>query len=135
MGFIQDIMQGFVQKEISRRFPGHDGWTCSRVASGEDSVMIFRLSRYHRGRTECAYLTASLGDTVSPGQAALVDAIPGDPSCRARFMLVPQGADVSLIPAGVTVIPMTSFCSDHGEVVWRTRKKNAMRCSPLEIAQ
>lgn len=134
MGFVQDIMQRFVQKEINRRFPGRDGWICNRTASGEDSVMTFHLSRYYRGRTECAYIAVSLDEVVSPGQAA-VAALPGNPACRTRFMLVPQGADVSLVPAGVTVITMASFCSDNGEVVWRTRKKNAMHCRTAEITQ
>jgi hypothetical protein len=44
-----------------------------------------------------------------------------------RYLLVPQNADVSHVPAGIHILTMEAFGFTNGKLTWLTKKKNTMR--------
>jgi hypothetical protein len=135
MGFAEDIMRGFVSKEIRAKFPRYEGWDVQRVALSENQEFSFRVSRYHRGKNQYAFVSVSLKQ--KPTSQDIPD-MKTDPPNRhtsvGRFLLIPQGADISGVPGHISVFQMSSFGFVDDELVWLTKKKNVMRYPVAEIA-
>ena len=70
------------------------------------------------------------GLTREAGRSVLV--LEASPWLGGRGMGVPQGADVSHVPAGITILTMASHGFTWGKLTWLTNKKNAMRYPPKD---
>ena len=126
MGFPEDVMRGFVRKEIRIRFPIHEGWDLQQVKSADNKGFVFQVSRYHQGKKQYAQISASFNRRPTPGEIPVAR---GDPMDRrvsvGSFLLAPEGADTSGITAPVGVLTMNSFGFIENDLVWLTKKKNA----------
>jgi hypothetical protein len=128
MGSSEDVMRGFVNKELQVKFPRYEGWDLQTIKSRENEGFLFLVSRYNRGKNEFAIISASLKQ--KPGTEELSAIKADQPNRRTlvgRFLITPQGADLSAVPAHIGVLPMSSFGFIDGELAWLTKKKNAPR--------
>jgi len=136
MGFAEDIMRGVVSKEIRVKFPRYEGWDMQLVTPSDNQGFLFQVSRYHRGTNQYALVSASLKQKPTSQD---IPKIKADPLNRhvlvGRFLLIPQGADIPGIPSHIGVIQMSSFGFVDGELVWLTKKKNAMKFHFRETAE
>ena len=134
MGFSEDIMRGFVSKEIWMWFPHNEGWVMQQVRSSGKDGFEYQVSRNYKGKKQYALVSASFNQ--KPGLAE-VPAVKNDPSDRrvsaGSFLLVPQGADTSGVSSQVRVILMKSYGFIGDKLVWLTKKKNA-QVYPIEVA-
>jgi len=134
MGYAQDIMQAFVTKDFQARFPAFEGWKLETLPKNNGSSQVYRASRYYHGRQQAAVLAVSFDPKPSAGCIAGLTNVPvNSRDQNSRYLLVPQGADVSGVPAGIGLLTMRSFGFSGGELVWLTKKKNAVRYSPMGI--
>lgn len=129
-------MRGFVSKEIQVKFPRYEGWDIQPVAPSENHGLSFRVSRYYRGKNQYTIVSASLKQKATSQD---IPDIKVDPSNRhtlvGRFLFIPRGADISGVPGHISVFQMSSFGFFDNELVWLTKKKNAVRYPAGEIAE
>ena len=128
MGFTEDVMQSFIEKEIRSHFPKRDGWNQIPVASREDSGRVIRVSRYFLGSEQNVIVGTTFHAIPSPDHVAAVNTLSQETrSCRGKYILVPQGTDTSEVPDDIRVLWMRSFGFDQSKLVWLTKKRNAMQ--------
>ena len=135
MGSAHDIMQTFASKDLHAQFPDYDGWNWKILPTPNSGNPVYRVSRYYHGQQQEAILAVSLEPRPSAGSiAALTSIITDSWKMTSRYLLVPQGTDVSCIPEGIGILTMTSFGFINDKLVWLIRKKSAIRYPVEECA-
>lgn len=138
MGSAHDIMQTFAGRDLHAQFPEREGWEWKVLTPAENSMVMYRVYRGDIHRKQEAVLAVSFDYQPSEESVAALTAVP-DGNRTSRYLLVPQDADVSRVPAGIHILTMTSYGFTEGKLTWLTKKKNAMRypskeCSPALLA-
>jgi hypothetical protein len=135
MGFAEDIMQSFVGKDFQARFPAYDGWKLEKMPKNNLNTPMYKALRSCYGQKQTAILGVSFDPRPYGSCITMLESVPGDSRTKTdRYLLVPQGAEVSGVPAGIGLITMKSFGFSDGDLVWLTKKKNAARYTPMGIA-
>ena len=133
MGSAYDIMQTFAHKDLHAQFSEYDGWNWTTVPAPRKDNVMYRVSRYYHGQPQEAILIASFEPQPSAGSVTALTTASANKH-TGRYLLVPQGTDVSGIPAGICILTMTAFGFSDGKLVWLSKKKNAMRYPSKESA-
>ena len=121
-------MQSFIEKEIRSHFPKQEGWNQNPVATRADGGQVTRVSRYFLGSEQNVIIGTTFRAIPSQDQVAAVNTLSRETrSCRGKYILVPQGTDISDVPGDIKVLWMRSFGFDHSHLVWLTKKRNAMQ--------
>ena len=132
MGSTRDVMELFAERDIRWLFSECNGW---KVAPANGSLPAGRLYRATRGKwvgDEVAFIAVSFDPVPRWESVSAPDALPdGQGSQTKKYLLTPQATDTSGIPSHIRILPMNAFAFAEGELVWLTRKKNAVRY-PLE---
>ena len=135
MGSAHDIMQTFASKDLHAQFPDYDGWNWKILPTPNSGNPVYRVSRYYHGQQQEAILAVSIEFRPSAGSLAALNSVTTNNGNRiGRYLLVPQGADVTCVPAGIGILSMTAFGFSGEKLVWLTKKKNAIRYPPKECA-
>jgi hypothetical protein len=131
MGSAHDIMQTFAGRDLHAQFPEREGWEWNLLPAAESGMVMYRVFRGDIHRYQEAVLAVSFECQPSEESVAALAAVPDSNRIR-RYLLVPQGADVSHVPAGITILTMASHGFTWGKLTWLTNKKNAMRYPPKD---
>jgi len=136
MGSAHDIMQTFASKDLHAQFPDYEGWNWKILPATRSGNLVYRVSRNYHYQQQVAIIAVSIEFRPSAGSiSALTSVTPGNQNGTDRYLLVPQGADVSEVPPGIGILTMTAFGFSGGKLVWLSKKKNTMRYSPKESAR
>ncbi len=133
MGSAYDIMQTFAYKDLHTQFSDYDGWNWTIIPATHNGNVIYRVSRYYHSQKQEAILTVSFEPQPSAGSVTALTSASTN-SHTGCYLLVPQGTDVSSIPAGISILIMTAFGFSDGKLVWLSKKKNAMHYPSKESA-
>jgi hypothetical protein len=131
MGSAHDIMQTFASRDLHTQFPEYEGWDWKILPSAKNDMIMYRVSRGYHFQQQEAVLAVSLEYRPSEESVAALNALPKGKH-TGRYLLVPRGADVSRVPAGIHILTMASYGFTEGKLTWLTNKKNAMRYPPKE---
>lgn len=133
MGSAHDIMQTFAGRDLHAQFPEREGWEWKVLPAAESGMVMYRVFRGDIHRYQESVLAVSFECKPSEESVAALAAVPDGNRIR-RYLLVPQGADVSRVPAGIHILTMASYGFTEGKLTWLTNKKNAMRYSPKDCS-
>ena len=133
MGSAHDIMQTFAGRDLHAQFPEREGWEWKVLPAAESGMVMYRVFRGDIHRYKEAVLAVSFESTPSEESIAALTAIPNG-NHTSRYLLVPQGADASRVPAGIHILTMASYGFTGGKLTWLTNKKNALRYPPKECS-
>jgi hypothetical protein len=124
MGYSGDIMHDIVQKEVKRNYPASEGWVISEARKQVGNDEIFTLSR-RRGSNQLMTIGATFERIIVPGLVSELIESGATPAAKKgtwnACLLVPQGTDVSGLPAGMKVIFMRSFRYEGKDLLWLKR--------------
>lgn len=123
MGFSDDVMRGFVLKEIGRIYPSSEGWQYKVVGDDLVNGQEFLLTRRMAGRTEHVRLIASFGKKATSQLidrfSQMIDTAPyAGIKNITNVLVVPQTSDVSLVPDAIKVRYMHSFAYRGKDLIW-----------------
>lgn len=136
MGSQKDVMELFAQRDIRQMLPEYEGWGIEKVKGPGLPGIFFRISRSRWTGTEIAFIAVSLDPVPKEDIISALDSLPnGSGSLTKKYLLTPQATDTRTVPPHVKVLPMTAFAFAEGNLIWLTRKKNAMRFVPREQAK
>jgi hypothetical protein len=130
MGSNQDIMHEFVKKELIRAYPSSEGWDVSAVdLKGKDQAYLAK--RRSRGKTEMSSILVTFDRKVTKDTLATLGGLKKTPTA-ASVLIVPQAADVAMVPADVRVRYMRSFAFEDKDLVWiRKRLQSPPTAAPV----
>ncbi|MDD1711992.1 MAG: hypothetical protein LUQ69_02350 [Methanoregulaceae archaeon] len=130
MGSNQDIMHEFVKKELIRAYPSSEGWDVSTVdLKGKNQAYLAK--RRSRGKTEMSYILVTFDRKITKDALTELAGIKKTPTATS-VLIVPQAADVTLVPAGVRVRYMRSFAFEDKDLVWiRKRLQSPPSAAPV----
>jgi hypothetical protein len=131
MGSAHDIMQSFAGRDLHLQYPEREGWEWKVLPTAKNGTVMYRVFRGDIHRYQEAVLAVSFERNSSEESVAALTAVPDNNRIR-RHLLVPQGADVSRVPAGIHILTMASYGFTGGKLTWLTNKKNAMRYPPKD---
>jgi len=136
MGYSGDIMHDIVQKELKRNYPASEGWVIREVPKNVNKDEIFSVSR-RRGSSQVVTVGATFERIIGPGLVSALMAEQESPAAKKAAwqasLLVPQGTDVSGLPAGIKVIRMRSFRYEGKDLLWL--KRPAGSSAPAQLNQ
>ena len=127
MGSNDDIMHGFVRKELRKLYPSVDGWQIKPAAKTVGAKQGFVVWRRILGRTEGAHVLVSFDRIVAPGTGDILsdmsrtDPIPALANPK-KILVVPRGTDTASVPREVEILPMQNFGWEDKELVWLKRR-------------
>jgi hypothetical protein len=134
MGSAHDIMQTFTGRDLHAQFPEYDGWKWRDLPAAKNGALMYRIERGYYPRHQEAVIAVSF--ECKPSEGSLLALLSADADKSAgRYLLVPQGADVSNVPAGIRLLSMAAFGFLNGKLTWLTKKKNAVFYPPEERSQ
>ncbi|HOI57920.1 MULTISPECIES: hypothetical protein [unclassified Methanoculleus] len=128
MGGIKDSTYLDVKKTLARRFSSRDGWQCASSPAGSVQPECV-LSRRVAGRTERVLVNVNMAPVVQAGAVEALQAAASAGSVDKAVLVVPGGADVSRVPAGIDVIELGTWQVVSGRIAW---SKNIERSAFLE---
>ena len=138
MGSAHDIMQTFAGRDLHAQFPEREGWEWKVLPAVKTGLAMYHVFRGDIHRYQEAVLGVCFENQPTEGSVAALTAVSGGKRIS-RYLLVPQGADISRVPAGINILTMASYGFSEGKLTWLTNKKNAMRyppkdCTPASVA-
>jgi hypothetical protein len=130
MGSNQDIMHEFVKKELIRAYPSSEGWDVTPVdLKGKDQAYLAK--RRSRGKTDISYILVTFDRKVTKDTLGTLAGLKKTPGA-ASILIVPQAADVTIVPADVRVRYMRSFAFEDKDLVWiRKRLQSPPTAAPV----
>jgi hypothetical protein len=135
MGSARDVMELFAERDIRWLFSGYNGWKVEPVSGSRSAGRFYRVSRGKWGGEEIAFIAVSFDPVPRQESVSALDALThGQGSRTKKYLLTPQATDTSGIPSPIRILPMNAFAFADGELVWLTKKKNAVRYPPEECA-
>lgn len=124
MGYSGDIMHDIVQKELKRNYPASEGWVVSGTSKKIGNDDIFSVSR-RRASSQVVTVGVTFSKIIEPGLVASMVAEKNTAAAKKSAwqgsLLVPQGTDISGIPADIKVIFMRSFRYEGKDLLWLKR--------------
>jgi len=126
MGSQKDVMELFAERDLRQLFPGNEGWNIEPVHQNGKSY--YRVLRNKWVGDEVALVAVSFDPAPQDDLFAAFDNQPDGWSTRTKkYLLTPQATNTSAVPPHVKILLMQAFAFAGGELVWLTKKKNAMR--------
>jgi len=132
MGGIKNSTYLDVEKALSRRFSPQDGWRYEQKPVYGNVQPDYLLSRRVAGRTERVVVSFKMTSKVSTNAVNELQKI-----CRElaannidvdrAVLVVPAGADVHDVPAGIEVLEMDAWRIVSGRIIWsKNLERNAV---------
>ncbi len=121
MGYTDDVMRGFVLKEIGRIYPSSEGWHYKMISDDLLKGEEFLLTRRMAGRTEYVRLIVSFSKKVTQQLFGRFSEMTGpytEIKNITNVLLVPQSADATLVPDTIGVRFMHSFAYREKDLIW-----------------
>jgi hypothetical protein len=128
MGGIKDSTYLDVQKTLARRFSPREGWQFAWSSAGSMQSEGL-LSRRVAGRTERVLVNVKMASEVPAGAVEALKAAASAGNVDKAVLVVPGGAKISPVPAGVDVLEMGNWQVVDGRIAW---SKNLERSAFLE---
>ncbi|WP_292519794.1 hypothetical protein [Methanoculleus sp.] len=117
MGGIKDSTYLDVQKTLARRFSARDGWQFAWSPAGSVQPECV-LSRRVAGRTERVAVSVKMAPEVPVSSIEALQAAASAGSVDKAVLVVPCGADVSGVPAGIDVLELGTWQVVDGRIAW-----------------
>lgn len=123
MGGTRDTTYFDVKKALSRRFSPHDGWQIAWFPTYGSVQPECMLSRRVAGRTERVVVSVKMApaipmDTIEELQEQCQELARNDIKVDKAVLVVPTGADLSLVPEEIEIIEMNNWQVVDGRVAW-----------------
>jgi hypothetical protein len=116
MGSNEDIMHEFVKKELIRAYPSTDGWSVSPIGGkGKDQGFVAR--KRFKGKTISVNILVSFDKKVTKNLVDKLNSLRKNPDI-ASVLVVPQGAEVGMVPDDVKIRYMRSFAFEGKDLIW-----------------
>ncbi len=128
MGGTKDSTYLDVQKALARRFSPRDGWQFAWSSAGSAQPEGL-LSRRAAGRTERVAVSVKMTPVVQAGAVEALQAAASAGKADKAVLVVPGGANIAGVPAGVEVLEMDRWQIVGGRIAW---SKNIERSAFLE---
>lgn len=128
MGGIKDSTYLDVQKTLARRFSPREGWQFAWSPAGSVQSEGL-LSRRVAGKTERVLVNVKMASEVPAGAVEALQAAASAGNVDKAVLVVPGGAKISRIPAGVDILEMGNWQVVDGRIAW---SKNLERSAFLE---
>ncbi|MDV2481773.1 hypothetical protein F8E02_07080 [Methanoculleus sp. Wushi-C6] len=127
MGGIKDSTYLDVQKTLARRFSPREGWQFAWSAGNVQPECV--LSRRVAGKTERVLVNVKMASEVPAGAVEALQAAASAGAADKAVLVVPGGANVSRVPAGIDVLEMGNWQVVDGRIAW---SRNLERSAFLE---
>ncbi len=128
MGGIKDSTYLDVQKTLARRFSPREGWQFAWSPAGSVQPECV-LSRRVAGKTERVAVNVKMASEVPAGAVEALQAAASAGKVDKAVLVVPGGANVSRVPAGIDVLEMGNWQVVGGRIAW---SKNIERSAFLD---
>ncbi len=123
MGFAQDSMHSYVERDLKKKFPENEGWKIERDPSWGEVTFDYQVWRRRFGTTR-RYPVDVLVDAKIKAEAVrdLMDRLAAlsaqDVVITRPILFVPGGADTSEVPEGVDVMRLKVLKVEEGDILW-----------------
>jgi hypothetical protein len=128
MGSLKDVMILFAERDIRQMFSEYDGWKVTPLTGSCTAGWFYRVTRVKWVGEETAVIAVSFDQVPPEAFISALDSLPnGQGSRTQKYLLTPQATDTSGVPPHIRVRRLNAFAFDGGNLVWLTKKKNAVR--------
>lgn len=117
MGGIKDSTYLDVQKTLARRFSPREGWQFAWSPAGSVQPECV-LSRRVAGKTERVLVNVKMASEVPAGAVEALQAAASASKVDKAVLVVPGGAKISRVPAGIDVLEMGNWQVVDGRIAW-----------------
>jgi hypothetical protein len=126
MGYAEDAIHSYIERGLKREFPPREGWEIKRRPGDNEAVPDYFIQKKRFGRTrrvlvEVALVPAVTGDHVAHLQEYAEKMEKLILPIERLYILVPTGADSSLVPAEIIVLHLDVLRVEGREIVWTKR--------------
>lgn len=114
MSVREEEMYPYVKKNLRRRFPAYEGWEIYEKDRWEGYEPDFVVERRYRGKIERVVVEVKNVCTVSQSHIEQLNRYAknlagGNAVIVAKILVVPAGADASIVPDDIEVMFLKSF--------------------------
>lgn len=123
MGFAEDSMHSYIERDLKKRFSKKDGWKIERNPSFESIFFDYQVSKKRFGESKRYLIDILIAPKVTKEKIAelaqKLDATKDRVADLQKLILVvPTDLDISAIPDGVEVMQLKVLKVDNGDVIW-----------------
>jgi hypothetical protein len=123
MGFAQDSMHSYVERDLKKKFPETEGWKIERDPSWDAVTFDYQVWRRRFGTTQ-RYLVDVCIDTKVPAETTrdLEDRLSAIAEqgvvVTHPILFVPTNADISAVPENIEVMHLKVLKVEEGDILW-----------------
>lgn len=122
MGSGKDIIFSFAERSLRKKFSPSEGWEFERNLNGDDIGVDYVVSRKWQGQAQKAYAAVMMKPELLQSDVnSFIVAIPEGKNTNGKIIVVPAGADCSMVPSDVDIIELKGFSCEEDKVVWSRR--------------
>jgi hypothetical protein len=123
MGFAEDSMHSYIERDLKKRFNTKEGWKIDRNPSFESIFFDYQVIKKRFGESKRYLVDVLIAPKISSEKAAelakKMDAVKDKVSDLQKYILVvPNELDISVVPDGIEVMELKVLKVDKGDVVW-----------------
>lgn len=133
MGSLKDVMEIFAERDIRQHFSEYNGWNIAPVEGTKPAGRFYKITRGKWVGVETVFIAVTFDQVPQDEFVGVLDTLAdGQGSAAKKYLLTPQAADTSEVPPHIRILLMNAFAFNEGNLVWLTKKKNAMCYPPKE---
>ncbi|NYT04772.1 MAG: hypothetical protein GKC04_00145 [Methanomicrobiales archaeon] len=123
MGFVNDSMHTYIERDLKKKYPASEGWKIERDPAWDGVKFDYQVSKRRFG-VHARYLvevviektiTASMVGTIK-GKIEAVNA--QGVSSDGVVLIIPTGADVSAVPDGMETMFLKVLKVEDNDILW-----------------
>jgi hypothetical protein len=123
MGITTDSIDSYVKRDLNKKFPASMGWHIERNPEWDEISFDYMVSRRYFGKKSQNIVDVIIEKKVSEKiVSALEEKIAALESKGINgekvFVVVPTGADVSLVPENIGVMYLKILKVTEGDILW-----------------
>jgi hypothetical protein len=122
MGSGKDIIFSYAERSLRKKFSPSEGWEFERNLNGDNIGVDYVVSRKWQGAAQQVYAAVMMKPELLQSDVdSFIAAIPEGKNAKGKILVVPAGADCSLVPSDVEIVEMKGFSCEENKVVWSRR--------------
>jgi hypothetical protein len=121
MGSGKDIIFSYAERDLRKRYSPSEGWEIQRAANG-DAGVDYTIARKWQGVAQQIYASIVMKPELLQSDVdAFIAGIPAGARVNGKVLIVPAGADYSVVPDDIDTMELKGFVRDADKIVWWKR--------------
>jgi hypothetical protein len=123
MGFANDSMHTYIERDLKKKYPAREGWKIERDAAWDGITFDYQVRKRRLGVSARILVDVIIEKTITESMISEImsktEALAAqDVSVTGAVLIVPSGADVSAVPDDIGIMFLKVLMVEDNDIIW-----------------